>query len=46
MPPMTMVFRASDPAMLERLKAGDKVNFVANKANGQFVVMQVEVQQQ
>ncbi|MFT5588101.1 MAG: Cu(I)/Ag(I) efflux system protein CusF [Bradyrhizobium sp.] len=39
MPPMTMVFRASDPAMLERLKAGAKMNFVADKANGQFVVM-------
>ncbi|GAA4015971.1 copper-binding protein [Actimicrobium antarcticum] len=44
MPAMTMVFRASDPALLERLKTGDKVNFVADKVNGQFVAKQVEVQ--
>lgn len=29
MPPMTMVFQVKDGAMLDKLKAGDKVRFVA-----------------
>ena len=29
MPPMTMVFQVKDVAMLDKLKAGDKVRFVA-----------------
>ena len=43
MPPMTMVFRVKDPAMLEQLKAGDKISFIADKVGGQFTVMQLEV---
>jgi Cu(I)/Ag(I) efflux system protein CusF len=39
---MTMVFRASDPAMLKQLKTGDKIRFEADKVNGQFTVMKVE----
>ncbi len=39
---MTMIFRVKDPAMLDRLKPGDKINFVAEKVNGKFTVMQVE----
>jgi Cu/Ag efflux protein CusF len=42
MPKMTMVFRVKDPAMLDRLKEGDKINFVADKVNGAFTVMSVE----
>jgi Cu(I)/Ag(I) efflux system protein CusF len=42
MPPMTMVFRVADPAMLEKLKPGDKVNFVAEKVGGQFTVTRIE----
>ena len=38
---MTMVFRASDPAMLKTVKAGDKVKFEADKVNGQFVVTKI-----
>lgn len=34
MPPMTMVFRVSDPAMLEGVKAGDKVKFQVEKRGG------------
>lgn len=45
MPPMTMVFRAKDPAMLEQVKAGDKVNFIADKVNGQFTVTKLEIRQ-
>lgn len=43
MPPMTMVFRVTDPAMLEAVKPGDKVRFVADKTGGQFAVTHIEV---
>jgi Cu(I)/Ag(I) efflux system protein CusF len=42
MPPMTMVFQVKDKAMLDQVKAGDKVNFVADKVGGKFMVMQIE----
>ena len=43
MPAMTMVFRAKDLAMLDQVKAGDKVNFIADKVGGQYVVTQIEL---
>lgn len=39
---MTMVFRAQDPAMLNSVKAGDKVRFVPERINGQFTVTKIE----
>ncbi len=42
MPPMSMVFQVKDPAMLEKIKAGDKVLFTADKINGAFTVMSIE----
>lgn len=45
MPPMTMVFQVQDPAMLDKVKAGDKVSFVAEKVGGQFTVTRIEVKQ-
>jgi Cu/Ag efflux protein CusF len=42
MPKMTMVFRVKDPAMLDRLKEGDKILFVAEKVDGAFTVMRFE----
>lgn len=39
---MTMVFRAQDPAMLNAVKAGDKVKFVPERINGQFTVTKIE----
>jgi Cu/Ag efflux protein CusF len=42
MPQMTMVFRVKDPAMLDRLKEGDQIRFVAEKVDGAFTVMRVE----
>lgn len=42
MPPMTMVFRVTDPKMLDQVKAGDKVQFVVEKVGGQFTVTQIE----
>ena len=38
MPPMTMVFQVKDPAMLDNVKAGDKVMFTADKLAGQYTV--------
>lgn len=42
MPGMTMVFKAADPAMLQKLKVGDKIDFAAEKANGALVVTTVQ----
>ncbi|WP_061540942.1 copper-binding protein [Collimonas fungivorans] len=42
MPPMTMVFRVSDPALLDQVKPGDKIDFVAEKANGALVVTKIQ----
>ena len=42
MPAMTMVFRVKDPAMLNQLKEGDKINFVADKVNGAITVIHAE----
>jgi Cu/Ag efflux protein CusF len=41
MPPMTMVFQVKDPAMLDKVQAGDKVRFKAEKAGGAFVVTEI-----
>jgi Cu/Ag efflux protein CusF len=38
MPPMTMVFRVANPAMLDGLKAGDKVRVEVDKVDGQYTV--------
>ena len=40
--PMTMVFGVSDPAMLERVKAGDKIRFQAEKIGGAYTVTKIE----
>jgi len=42
MPPMSMVFRAKDPAMLDKVKAGDKVRFKAEKVQGAYTVTEIE----
>lgn len=42
MPAMTMVFRVKDPAMLDKLKTGDKVKFKAEQIDGAFVVTTIE----
>lgn len=43
MPAMTMAFRVRDTAMLDRLQPGDKVRFAANRINGAYVVMRIDV---
>jgi len=42
MPPMTMVFQVKDPAMLEQVKAGDKVKFQAEKIGVAYTVTRIE----
>ena len=42
MPPMTMVYRVKDKAMLEHLKAGDKVKFDVDGAGGEVTVLRPE----
>ena len=42
MEPITMVFRAADPAMLKGIKPGDQVRFVPELINGQFTITKIE----
>lgn len=42
MPAMTMVFQVRDPAVLDKLKVGDKVRFAVERANGSLVVTQLQ----
>jgi uncharacterized cupredoxin-like copper-binding protein/Cu/Ag efflux protein CusF len=42
MPGMTMVFRVKEPAVLDRLKVGDKVRFTVMRENGALVVPSIE----
>lgn len=44
MPAMTMVFQVRDPAMLEQVKAGDKVKLTVEKINGAFTITALQVQ--
>ena len=39
---MTMVFRAQEPAMLKKIKAGDRVKFEALDVNGDYSVTRIE----
>lgn len=38
---MTMVFRVTDPKMLDDLKPGAKIRFKADKIGGQYTVTQI-----
>jgi Cu/Ag efflux protein CusF len=42
MPAHTMVFQVKDPAMLDQVKAGDKVKFDAEKVGGAFLLTRIE----
>jgi Cu(I)/Ag(I) efflux system protein CusF len=39
---MTMVFRAQEPAILKKIKAGDRVKFEALDVNGDYSVTRIE----
>jgi Cu/Ag efflux protein CusF len=41
MPAMTMVFQVADPAMLEQVKAGDKVSFQAENIDGRYTITRI-----
>lgn len=42
MPPMSMVFQVKDKALLDKVKAGDKVSFTADKIDGKYTVLTLE----
>jgi Cu/Ag efflux protein CusF len=42
MPAMTMVFRVKDDALLEKLKEGASVEFVAERVEGKLTVTEVK----
>ncbi len=42
MPAMTMVFTAKDKAMLDTVKVGEKVKFMAVNENGKMVVTDIQ----
>lgn len=41
MPPMTMVFQVSDKTLLDGIKQGQQVTFIAEKLNGKLTVTQL-----
>jgi Cu(I)/Ag(I) efflux system periplasmic protein CusF len=43
MPGMTMVFQVKDAAMLDKLKAGDKVKFKAEQAGSAIVLTEIQL---
>ncbi len=43
MPAMTMVFKVKDKAVLDKLKAGDKVRFKAVNDGGNLTVTEIQV---
>ena len=45
MPAMTMVFQVKDLAILDRVKAGDKVRFMADKDGSSYIVTRLEMSQ-
>ena len=42
MDPMSMVFVVADPAMLQRVRKGDRVKFKPGLVGGRFAVMSIE----
>jgi Cu(I)/Ag(I) efflux system periplasmic protein CusF len=42
MPGMTMAFRVKDPAMLDQVKEGDKIRFVADRVSGAIIVVELK----
>ena len=38
---MTMVFRVADPAMLDKMKPGDRIEFQADRVNGAITLTKI-----
>jgi Cu/Ag efflux protein CusF len=45
MPAMTMVFQVQDVGMVDQVKVGDKVKFMAEKIQGVYIITKLEVAQ-
>ena len=45
MPPMTMVFTASDKSQLAGLKVGNRISFVASHEGGKYLVSDIQLAQ-
>ena len=43
MPAMSMVYQVKDPSLLAKVKAGDKIRFTADKINGAYTVLSIEL---
>ena len=43
MPAMTMVFRVKEAALLDKIKPGDRIRFLAEKVGGALTVTKLEV---
>ena len=41
MAPMTMVFQVRDPALLQRLRPGDRIRFSVDRVDGEYTVMDI-----
>lgn len=42
MPPMTMVFQVRDPALMEKVQTGDRVQFKVMRESGAFVITEIQ----
>lgn len=42
MPPMSMVFQVADPALLDGLKAGDRLRVTVDQIDGAYTVLSIE----
>jgi Cu/Ag efflux protein CusF len=42
MPAMTMVFVVADDAMLEKVKPGQAIEFIADRVNGRITVVEIK----
>jgi Cu(I)/Ag(I) efflux system periplasmic protein CusF len=42
MDPMSMIFKVGDVALLDRVRAGDRVRFKAGLLDGRFAVLSIE----
>lgn len=43
MPPMTMVFTVKNPALLDKVKPGDSVEFNAERQDGKIILTDIKV---
>jgi Cu/Ag efflux protein CusF len=41
MAPMTMVFQVRDPALLQRLRQGERIRFSADRVDGEYTLMEI-----